>query len=134
MERNNLTKKGVVVAVILLFIGLAFAPSINANIGKSSEGISQENDTFPLEVDTLEEISTIIEENDDLRAYIEMQSDGDCGCFDDSSELEWNYQFICLLLYPLFYTVFLIWMATGWLDTFFHYILEIGYELNCFWA
>jgi len=33
---NNSIKKGVVVAVILLFIGLAFAPSINANISKSS--------------------------------------------------------------------------------------------------
>ena len=36
MEGNNLIKKGVVVAVILLFIGLAFAPSINANISKAS--------------------------------------------------------------------------------------------------
>jgi len=31
MEGNNLIKKGVAVAVILLFIGLAFVPSINAN-------------------------------------------------------------------------------------------------------
>ena len=37
MERNNLIKKGVVVAVILLFIGLAFAPSINANITEIQE-------------------------------------------------------------------------------------------------
>ena len=36
MEGNNLIKKGVVVAVILLFIGLAFAPSINANVSKAS--------------------------------------------------------------------------------------------------
>ncbi len=36
MERNNLIKKGVVVAVILLFIGLAFAPSIDANVSKAS--------------------------------------------------------------------------------------------------
>jgi len=33
---NNLIKKGVVVAVILLFIGFAFAPSINTNISKAS--------------------------------------------------------------------------------------------------
>jgi len=33
---NNSIKKGVAVAVILLFIGLAFAPSINANISKAS--------------------------------------------------------------------------------------------------
>ena len=32
----NMIKKGLAVAVILLFIGLAFAPSINANISKAS--------------------------------------------------------------------------------------------------
>ncbi|MCK5261181.1 MAG: hypothetical protein KAJ44_03295 [Thermoplasmatales archaeon] len=36
MEGNNLIKKGVVVSVILLFIGFAFALSINANISKAS--------------------------------------------------------------------------------------------------
>ena len=36
MERNNLIKKGLAVAVILLFIGLAFTLSINANISKES--------------------------------------------------------------------------------------------------
>ena len=36
MEKNNLIKKSLTVAVILLFIGIAFAPSINANINKAS--------------------------------------------------------------------------------------------------
>jgi hypothetical protein len=36
IERNNLIKKGIVVAVILLFIGLAFAPSINADVSNIS--------------------------------------------------------------------------------------------------
>ena len=36
MEGNNLIKKALVVAVILLFIGVAFAPSINANVSKAS--------------------------------------------------------------------------------------------------
>ena len=36
MEGNNLIKKCLAVAVILLFIGLALAPSINANISKAS--------------------------------------------------------------------------------------------------
>ena len=46
MKRNILIKKGLVVAVIVLFIGLAFAPSINANVGKLNENITQENDTL----------------------------------------------------------------------------------------
>ena len=33
---NNSIKKGIAVAVILLFIGLAFAPSINANISETN--------------------------------------------------------------------------------------------------
>jgi len=36
MGGNNILKKGLAVAVILLFIGVAFAPSINANISKAS--------------------------------------------------------------------------------------------------
>ena len=94
-------KKLISVAVILIFIGLAFAPSINANIGKTD--VSEETDTIPLElqyqqiidkiksinlqmflldldavIDTLEEVSITLEENDDIRLYAQMQSD--CGC------------------------------------------------------
>ncbi|EMR75079.1 hypothetical protein MBGDF03_00859 [Thermoplasmatales archaeon SCGC AB-540-F20] len=36
MGGNNIIKKGSVLAVILLFIGVAFAPSINANVSKAS--------------------------------------------------------------------------------------------------
>jgi len=36
MNKKILIKKGLVVTVILLFIGLAFAPSINANVSKTS--------------------------------------------------------------------------------------------------
>ncbi|UCD13830.1 MAG: hypothetical protein JSW60_09805, partial [Thermoplasmatales archaeon] len=34
--KSNLMKKGLVFAAILLFIGLAFAPSIHANISRAS--------------------------------------------------------------------------------------------------
>ena len=37
MVKDILFRKGLVVAVILFFIGLAVAPSINANVGKDSE-------------------------------------------------------------------------------------------------
>ena len=36
MNNKIFIKKGLVVAVIILFIGLAFAPSINANVSKAS--------------------------------------------------------------------------------------------------
>ena len=125
MENNKIIKKGLVVVVIFLFISLACAPSINANVGKSDVDKSQENDIIPVEleyqriielaktvnlhkflfdidavVDTLGEISTTLEENDGLRAYIEMQSDEDCGCENDNTT-DWNFPFLCVLLVPL---------------------------------
>jgi len=36
MDKKNLIKKGLTIAVIILFIGIAVAPSINANIGKEA--------------------------------------------------------------------------------------------------
>jgi len=103
-------KKLLVVGVIVLFLGLAIAPSINANIKELSVN------------DTIMEVSTLIEEDEE-----------DCGCFDDSSELEWKYPVICTLLYP-------IWLISVAVLYLFHFkqfvdIMDsIGIELNCFWA
>jgi len=103
-------KKLLVVGVIVLFLGVAFAPSINANI----EELSVNN--------TIMDISPILEEDEE-----------DCGCFDDSSELEWKYPVICTLLYP-------IWLISVAVLYLFHFkqfvdIMDsIGIELNCFWA
>ena len=93
---NNIIKKGLVGAVILLFIGLTFAPSINAKIGELSEGISQNNNNLQLE-----------SEFQRIKAYIEMKSDGDCGCTSESDsnvELqdEDKYPVFCELLYLLY--------------------------------
>jgi hypothetical protein len=49
MERNNLIKKGIAVAVVILFIGLAFAPSINANINKTLVDLTQNKETPKVE-------------------------------------------------------------------------------------
>ena len=111
-------KKGLAVAVILLFVDVAFAIPINANVSKSSlvsildREVLEEDEATPIEfelqrirelvqsvdlrkiivntdgvIDTLEEISTIIEENEDIRNYIEKSSDNDCGCDEDDNSL-----------------------------------------------
>jgi hypothetical protein len=76
MERNNLIKKGVVVAVILLFIGLAFAPSINADISKTSVdsemveftteicGLNGGKNTVSLTRENAEEVRILIDDID----------------------------------------------------------------------
>ena len=144
-----------VVVVIFLFIGLAFAPPINANMGKLNKDISQENDTILVEleyqriiekvktinlkkflfdidgmVNTLEEISIILEKNDDLRAYIEMQSDY-CGCSDGTTE--WSFPVLCILLIPIWYVSFFLFYNLE-IELTFYIIMIIGGLLNCPWG
>ena len=82
-------------------------------------------------IDTLEEISSILEE-EDVRNYIEKTSDEDCGCEADSSDLEWFFPTICTLLVPFVYISLILQMMFG--VPIFGFIFDIGEELNCFWA
>ncbi|UCF12920.1 MAG: hypothetical protein JSW06_01350 [Thermoplasmatales archaeon] len=73
MERNNLIKKSLAFAVILLFIGLAFAPSINANVSKASQedelvkittevcGLNGGKQTIKLTQDEMEEVKALFD-------------------------------------------------------------------------
>ena len=67
----RMIRKGLAVAVILLFIGVAFTSSINANVSKSS-------------VETIVDVDT---------------KEEDCGCEEETTE--WGYPVLCTLLYPL---------------------------------
>ena len=69
-------KKLLVVCVIVLFLGVAIAPSINANIGD----LSVDN--------TYVSSSTIIKENDE-----------NCGC---NNDIGWDFPITCLILKILF--------------------------------
>ena len=71
-------------------------------------------------IDTLEEISTIIEE------------DEDCGCEDDSSGLEWYFPIICISLFPSFYISIILLMLFS-VNKPFLFLQDLGKELGCFW-
>ena len=155
-------KKGLASIVILLFVGIAFAQGINANVSKSSLvsvnyiEISEEDDATQIElgyqmirdlvqsidlrkiivnhdgvVETLEEISSILEE-EDVRNYIEKTSNRDCGCEDELS-LEWKFPAICTLLYPLLVVSAVIFLAFH-IRPFYIFMENLGSALNCFWA
>ncbi len=86
-------------------------------------------------LETLEEISSILEE-EDVRNYIEETSEEDCGCEEDSSELEWFFPIICTLLLPAWTIALFIYFST---QRMFGVILvdtmaQIGYNLNCLWG
>ena len=121
-------KKLLVVGVIVLFLGLAIAPSINANIGELSVDIPQENDTLQFE-----------SEFQRIRAYLEMKSDEDCGC-DDANTTEWDFPVICNILELPFIAAIILY---NWFDmdemkeilvTFVEYLILVGLLLKCPWV
>jgi len=113
-------KKLLAVGVIVLFLGLAIAPSINANIGELSvDNILDENDTLQLE-----------SELQRIRTYLEMQPEEDCGC-DDANTTEWDFPVICTLLYPLLISFALLRIFE--IEQPYIIMVTIGVALNCFW-
>ncbi len=114
-------KKLLAVGVIVLFLGLAIAPSINANIGELSVDIPQENDTLQLE-----------SEFQRIKAYIEMKSDEDCGCDDANTTGLWFFPVICLLLYPLLIFSFGL-LRIFEIEEPYITMVTIGMALNCLW-
>jgi len=82
-------------------------------------------------LETLEEISTILEE-EDVRNYIEKTSDEDCGCEDDSSGLEWYFPMICTVLYPTWMISIILLMLFSIYQPFL-FLQELGREVGCFW-
>ena len=142
-------RKGLAVAVILLFIGVAFTSSINANVSKSGVepivDVDVKEDVTPIETNyqrirelvqsialgkiivnpnaiivSLEEISTIIEENED------------CGC-EDVSPVGDSYSIMCFLLAPLAVLSLMAWFMgrVTWLGEL---VFGLGGRFNCFWA
>jgi len=84
-------------------------------------------------VDTLEEVSTILEE-EDVRNYIEKTSEEDCGCEEDVSDFEWFFPMICTLLLPAWTVAFyLLLMSDGMIWQPAEFMAQIGSNLNCYW-
>jgi len=148
-------RKGLAVAVILLFIGVAFTSSINANVSKSSvepiADVDVKDDVatpivlvFQLinklrnhkdiqNIETEDDVLQIIESDEELNSIVERLSGDDCGCEDDSSTLEWKFPGICFILYPVFLIAILVYLQT--LNQFLlDFVGLIGITLDCFWT
>ena len=146
-------KKGLAVAVILLFIGVAFTSSINANVSKSSVeliadvDVKEENAT-PIvlvlqlmtklrnhkdiqQVESEDDVLQIIENDEELYSIVEKLTVEDCGCEDDKPN-GWSFPVICTLLVPLWILAFGLAVRSGQV-TLWYIIVVIGSILNCFW-
>jgi len=84
-------------------------------------------------VETLEEISSILEE-EDVRNYIEKTSEEDCGCEEESTDLEWFFPAICTLLVPLWgIAALIVLVSNGVIWQPVEIMAQIGLSLNCYW-
>ena len=148
---------GSILAVALLTM-VSFSSVVGYNSVKSDLDISVEEDAIPIEfksqrirdlvksidlwkiivnpdavVETLEEISTILEE-EDVRNYIEKSSEEDCGC-EDESTTELEFPMICNLLFPFWVIAALIFSVSNQMfgTILFVTMVQIGLDLNCYW-
>jgi len=104
-------KKTLATAVILLFIGLTVAPSIQAEVRKPK-------------------IDALLKDESLLQKILDMKKPNDCGCNDEPTR--WSFPCICLLLVPLFILGFGLAIKYGQV-TLFMIMYAIGAILNCFW-
>jgi len=109
-------RKGLAVAVILLFIGVALTPTTYGDFDKPDiEAI--EEDVTPTPIVLVLQLITKLH----------------CGCEDDSSAFTWRYPVLCTFLYPLWIiAVGILFAFHIW--QFFDTMAAIGIKLDCYWA
>ena len=111
-------------------IALVFQLIAKLRNHKDIQELVADNDA---EVDIQQEISSIIERDEELNSVIEQLSVDDCGCDDESLPLEWEFPILCILLIPLWAYGMIAWFMGGvtWIGQLAY---DIGGALNCFWA
>ena len=104
---------GSIIAVVLLVL-VSFSSVVGYNSVKSDLDIS-------------------VEENKKEIVYQEKSSEEDCGCEDDSSDLEWKFPILCELLYPLYVLSGALYLVFDF-EPFLVFMETLGSKLNCYWA
>jgi hypothetical protein len=81
------------------------------------------------------EIAMVIEKNTKLNKEIGQLSDVQCDC-ENSNTIGWNFPGLCLLLYPIWYFSFIIWMIfhSEFFGALLTKVMDIGLTLHCFWS
>jgi len=154
-------KKGLVVAVIFLFIVVSFQPIIakdtillekKSNTKELLETIkyianNQEIQSIiqkseikgsPIRFKQLrgrlqKEIIGVIENNDELDGILKKLSDFPCDCEKDNTTRLWHFPVLCTLLLPLFILGVALAIGIPHDPSLLETMLAIGSVLKCFW-
>jgi len=106
--KTNYVKQGLTVAVILLFLGVAFAPSINADVNKPDIDGSK------------------------LIDYLDRIPKRNCDCEKDNPR-DWNFPGICTVLFPIFLIALILAINYPYPMYFIEIMMYIGSIFNCWW-
>ena len=159
--QKNIIKKGLALAVIVLFICVSFQPVFAKDTvsyvkksdtkelletikdlanNKEIQNIIQKSEVkgSPIRFQQLlgrlqKEIIGAIEKNDVLNGRLKQLSDLPCDCEKDNNTTRWSFPVICLLLSPLF--IFALMLSIKFQNDYPLTIMWfIGTILNCFWT
>jgi len=108
--KKRIVWKGLVIGIIILFIGVAVQPSV-ATIQPNKEK------------------TAVIENKDTPNELIEQLSDMPCDCENDDTTQR-NYPIICILLAP-FVALAIMWTFTTYRQGFANIIAKIDDIFNC---
>ena len=149
-------KKYLVLGVILLFVGLAISPSINADNDKLFIKKISDTDKFdydgytPIQlvfllinkvhnykdiqyIESEEDVLQIINSDAELNGIIEELKSYSCGCKEENIEFEWPFPVLCIFLLP-FHNWGIRLYAVFNIEWFLEFMLDIGLIFNCWWA
>jgi hypothetical protein len=116
---------------LILFIGVAVTPSINANIKNNKE--AETADTSDKELNEQQ----LIEPFKEIINYCEagygqkLTTEDNCGCEEEPQRLRWGFPIFCTLLFPYFFFFAMMGYAG-----FYMALLILGFAnaIGCYWA
>ena len=110
---------------LLLFLGVAVAPSINADV-KEPEPVSIEEKQFENLVGLVKGIISYYE-----RTYKDLP-DEDCGCELDDTSI-WPFPVICTVLFILNWPFFILFFLSRF-QIEIRFFINIAQDFGCWWA
>jgi len=117
---------------VVLFIGVAVAPSINADV--------KEPDVGTISIDTIDEIELqqqkLLKLAESYISYYERTNgplpDEDCGCELEETSL-WPFPVICIVLFVLNWPFFILFFLSKFTFQWFPFGY-IAQDIGCWWA
>ena len=121
--KKNIVRKGLVVGIIVLFIGAGIQPALSNEVTIPTISDSEKDN---IEYKTNERIHLTEKLLNNIVSSLDIKSNDDCGCSDGD---DYPLLLCAILWYQMFFAT-LLFMKTGW-DVPMKILNAIGIKYNC---